>query len=180
MKGLAIFLATLAIGVLLARWTPPVNSAKRLLRDYGVLVIGTILFWVGLSKFLKVVGLGEFAAGQSLMYAVLGLGYTVGAATKAPMFWNVHSNWPLWSFLSERWLQVLGVALGLFILVGGLAIGRQERTAFRICRDWYAAANSRADSAEVGSRVPDRSLRPARGRFESHDREPMTCDYLFR
>jgi hypothetical protein len=180
MKGLTIWLAMLAVCVLLAKWKPPAESLKRLFRDYGIVLIGILLFYYGLTTSLRFVGLGEYAAGQSLLYVVLGLGYALGSATKTPTFWNVHSNWPLWSFLSERWLQAVGVGLGLFILAGGLTFGRQERTAYRICRNWYAAAASVADSADVAARVPDPSLRPPRGRFESHDRPPMTCDYLYR
>jgi hypothetical protein len=180
MKGLLIGAVMLVGCILLKRWHPPAGSMARWFRDYGILLLGSMLAFIGLSKGLKFVGLGEYAAGQSLLYSVLGLGYAAGSATKAPLFWNVHSNWPLWSFLPQRGIQIVGVGVGLLFLAGGLAIGRQERTAYRICRSWYATVATSADSAEVALRVPDPHLRPSRGRFETHDRPPMTCAYLYR
>jgi hypothetical protein len=180
MTLLEIDLLLLALCFLLLRWKPPAASVKRVLRDGGIFAFGSIVFLLSLRSGLRAVGLGEYAAGQSLTYLVVGLGYAIGSATKAPIFWTVHSNWFLWSFLSERRQQELGVILGVVLFAGGMAIGRQERTAYRICKNWYVVARTVEDSARIADAAPDSHLRRPRGRFEAQDGPALTCHEILR
>jgi hypothetical protein len=177
---LEIDLLLLALCFLLLRWKPPAASAKRVLRDCGIFTLGSIVVLLSLRSGLRAIGLGEYAAGQSLTYLVVGLGYAIGSATKAPIFWTVHSNWFLWSFLSERRKQELGVILGVVLFAGGMAMGRQERTAYRICTNWYVVARTAEDSARIADAAPDPRLRRPQGRFATQEGPALTCRDILR
>jgi hypothetical protein len=175
LRALVATAVAVGICVLLARWHPPLDSYRQWLRDYFLLLIGLILSFVWLSKLFKVIGLGEYSAGYAPLFIVIGLVTLLGALTRAPLYWRVLSKWGLWASMSDIWRQRLNVVLGLVIIVGGLAISRQERTAYRTCKNWYAAAQTTSDTAAVDNMVPDIQIRSPRGRFEKTERPPMTC-----
>ena len=180
MKATVMVTVAVATCLLLALWRPPIDSSRRWIRDYLLLITSLGFVVVGLSRLLRAVGLGEFATGFAPMLLAIGLVTAIGAATKAPLYWRVVSSWGVWANLSEGWRQALNVVAGIVIVAGGLTLSGQERTAHRICRSWYAMAHTSADSAAVDGSVPDPHLRPPRARFAKAERPPMTCRRLYK
>ena len=99
MKLFLLLALSLAICVLLARWRPAAESYGNWIRDYLLLLVGLLVFDAATSVLFKRVGLGEFSSGYAPLYIVIGLVTANGAATKAPLFWNVTSNWGFWASL---------------------------------------------------------------------------------
>jgi hypothetical protein len=171
---------TIALCVLLARWQPPAQSYRKWLRDYLLFIFGFLACYAGAILLFRRIGLAEYASGHGPIYIVIGLVTAIGAATKAPLFWNVTSNWSFWASMSEGWRQGLCVVLGLLITVGGLVESRQERAAYRACENWYASARTPEDSATVARAVPDTQLRHSPSRFDKKRPAPFTCGWMVK
>jgi hypothetical protein len=171
---LAYSLAT-GVWLLLLRWQPPFQTFRAGVRNYFLVLLGLLLAVFGLSWTLRHSGLGQYSSWYTLVFILGGLGTTVGAITKAPVYWEFASSWGFYAHMSERWRQIVLTGLGLVMFGGGVMVGIQFRHAYLECQQWYDQAPTAADSAATSTTVPDSSLRPPRGRYRHSEPAPMSC-----
>ncbi|MBK7350622.1 MAG: hypothetical protein IPI92_12220 [Gemmatimonadetes bacterium] len=178
MIGFLVFSLGVVVVVLLAGWHPGPGGSW--LRNYLLFLLSFLLLTVAVFQVARARGLASPADLFSIGFVILGLATAVGAATRWSVYWEVASAWPLWSALPERARQVALVIGGLLIAGTGVWMTQDTRRAGQTCHLWYAAAQTAVDSAAVDARIPDPSLRPMRGRFDTQPRAPYPCRELVR